>query len=278
MYAARPTAPGASSRQPVPGPYFQVNSRHYQRGSRIAPSILADSERMLCTVLIRWSRPIRFWCWLRACSASRMLAGGLALSKTGPIGLDHPSELSPMRLRSAITAGTDPAARLPPVAWFPRRETCARPADSIRTFVAHCYPGPCLSARGWTRVKGRPPPDRAQGSHAKVYWRYTGGTCVLWPAGTWPEITDGGRRRRREVGRMRPRGPRRAWSRGAALSSAVRAAGRPTVPCRRDSSQDRPEHMPGRPGPPSLSTCAPAVPPRPDSRRAGNPPGAGHPS
>jgi hypothetical protein len=93
----------------------------------------------------------------------RMSAGG-RLARNGRIGLDQLSEPVPMRLRSAITAGTDAASRLSPVSCSRRRETRARPADSIRTLVARHHPGTVPAGRERARDEGRPPPGWPRGA------------------------------------------------------------------------------------------------------------------
>jgi hypothetical protein len=44
----------------LPGLGFQVHFGRYQRGSRIALSVLADLGRVLRLIPLQWSRPIRF--------------------------------------------------------------------------------------------------------------------------------------------------------------------------------------------------------------------------
>ena len=47
---------------------LRVHFGHYQQGSQIVPSTLADSGRNRRSLPIQWSRPIWFWCSLHACS------------------------------------------------------------------------------------------------------------------------------------------------------------------------------------------------------------------
>jgi hypothetical protein len=178
-----------------------------------------------------WFVPISRPCSLPACSGVGCWRTG-GLSKAGRLVWTSHQDPFPMRLRSAITAGTDPAAGLPPFTHPPCRETRACPADSIRSLVARLYPGLRLPALSGT---GHGPPASGRATGAAIL-RSAEATSALRPAGTWPRSRTGaGQGDARSAARRQ--GPVVAWSASTAALSAMCGPQDAEQRSRRDSSQ-----------------------------------------